>query len=646
MDHIALIFSVLFFTTFTRNMYLKRSFAEKLEENKKQIVFQEMASDISAKFTRLNHNNFDHKMDYLLDRLGNLLEVDRTFLFTIDNYKNIIIYSNEWCAEGVEEALDRAEPLHMEEFPWLIEQFGQFEKKDQLSIVNVDQMSVEAKREQEELKKQGIKSMAAVPVYIKDELVAFLGIASIVSIEEYSSVNIELTRITRNILASGMTQMETDKEIEFMAYYDDLTELANRNFFQDRVTRAVDSCGRVEEFFVIIFIDLDNFKTVNDTIGHRGGDQLLRQVAKELETTIEEVGCVARFGGDEFLIIVNGLRSQEDIENIGERIMDVFSDVFTVEEQEFIVTASAGIAVYPEDGENSESLMKNAEITMYEAKLKGKNQYAICSEEIKKEVERDLELVRDLSHALEREEFTIHYQPQVELKTAKIIGLEALLRWEHPVKGMVSPGEFIPLAEKNHLINSIGEWVFEAACRQNKKWQEMGLGDFRMAINLSAVQMIDPKIVEKLETIIEKTGIDPKCIELEITEGVAIQEADHVIRVLNRLKELGVSIAIDDFGTEYSSFTRLKALPIDQIKIDMQFIQGIEENKKDRAITRVIIKLAKSLGMSVLAEGVETKEQLDYLKEKECDCVQGYYYYRPMPAEELEKILAKEKTSN
>ncbi len=645
MGYLALVFSILFMSSYSRNKSLKKDFEKKVEENSRQIIFQEMASEISEEFARLNHDNLEVKMDLFLEKLGNFIETDRAFLLTIDEDKRTMNYTYDWSAKGVSGLKDKTEDLDMDDFYWLLDQFKDLEEEDQVYIEDVDLMPKEAAREQAELRKQGIKCMVAVPVYIKDDLLGLLVVASVKAKKEYSEVNVELVRITRNILSSGLTQIKTDRELELMAYYDDLTKLANRNLFEDRVRRAINSCQNKEEFFAIIFIDLDNFKTVNDLIGHKGGDQLLRHIARVLEARIEKVGCVARFGGDEFLLIVNGLKSQEDIDRVAREIMEVFSKIFVVRDQEFIVTASAGISVYPEDGQKSEELIKNAEISMYDAKLKGKNQYSICSEEIKNQVENDMELVKDLTCALDKGQFIVYYQPQVDPGTEEIVAMEALLRWEHPERGMVSPGEFIPLAEENHLINSIGQWVLETACRENKRWQDMGLGNYRMAVNLSAVQMIDPKIVEKLELIIEKTEIDPKCIELEITEGAAIQEADHVIGVLNRLKKLGVSIAIDDFGTEYSSFRRLKALPIDQIKIDMQFIQGIEKNEKDRAITMVIIKLAKSLGLNVLAEGVETRQQLDYLKEKECDYVQGYYYYRPMPAEEIEDLLRK-KTSN
>lgn len=343
------------------------------------------------------------------------------------------------------------------------------------------------------------------------------------------------------------------------------------------------------------------------------------------------------------MIMINNLDDPKMATVIVEKIMQEFDLPFLINDQAFLVTASAGVAVYPADGEDSVSLIKNADTAMYKAKEKGNNQYALCTPEIKAELKTNMELSNDLYRALENNELLLYYQPQINLATKEISGLEALVRWQHPTKGLISPGVFIPIAEKNGLINQIGDWVLYTASMQNKKWQDMGLPKIQMAVNLSAVQIINPNIAKNIENTIKKSGLDPRYIELEITESIAIKETNLVLSVLNKLKKIGVSIAIDDFGTEYSSLSRLRDLPIDRIKIDMQFIQGIESNKKDKAITMVIINLAKNLDLNVLAEGVETLSQLEYLNEKLCDYVQGFYYYKPMPANEIETILKIKK---
>jgi EAL domain-containing protein (putative c-di-GMP-specific phosphodiesterase class I) len=324
-------------------------------------------------------------------------------------------------------------------------------------------------------------------------------------------------------------------------------------------------------------------------------------------------------------------------------MMEMFNKPFSLKGQKFYITASAGVTLYPIDGEDPEKLIKNADIAMYRAKQKGKNQYHLCSAEMKEEVQKKMKLTGLLYHALEKDELLLYYQPQVSLRTKTIIGLEALLRWKHPKLGMIYPKSFISIAEQTGLINPIGKWVIETACRQNKMWQDMGLPRIRMAVNASVYQFRDAGFVEHVADVLEKTGLAPEDFELEITETEIIREADYIISILNKLKKLGIVISIDDFGTEYSSLSRLKMLPIDRIKMDMQFVHGIEKSDKDKAITKVIISLAQNLGVKIVAEGVETEQQLKFLSQKMCDEVQGFYCYEPMPAEEIEVVLRNEE---
>lgn len=623
-------------TAFFMGAYINRVYITKIEENNYQIEFQKMISDISLDFVNLNLDNFESKVDNLLERIGNFFHVDRTYLFTIDHNSKTMTYSNEWSNTGIDEEVGTIEEMPLDIFPWWLDELY---NKRLVYIEDVDNMPKEARAEQEQLHRQKVKSFVSVPIIGEDKIQAFIGIDSVLAKKNWTGEDIELLNIIANILTSGITQRNTDKRIEFMALYDNLTKLPNRFLFEDRVNQAINLSKDTGKFISIIFIDLDSFKTVNDTIGHKGGDILLKEVANSLAGVIRKTDSIARFGGDEFLIMINNMTEYDMVTKIAEKIMKVFSRTFFTNDQELLITASAGIAIYPEDGEDSETLIKNADIAMYKAKAKGKNQYTLCTREMKAEVETSIALSNDLYDALERNELLVYYQPQINLLTKRITGTEALLRWMHPTKGIIAPRVFIPLAEKSSLINRIGDWVLKEACIQNKKWNDMGITPINIAINLSAIQITNPDIVVNIQRIIEETGLDPKYIELEITENIAIQETNYVIDVLSRLKEIGVSIAIDDFGTEYSSLSRLKYLPIDRIKIDMQFIQGLETDDKDKAITMVIINLAKSLGMNVLAEGVETKAQVDFLIQKMCDNVQGFYYYRPMAAEQMEKIL-------
>ncbi|HBR02737.1 MAG TPA: bifunctional diguanylate cyclase/phosphodiesterase [Ruminiclostridium sp.] len=587
------------------NIYLKR-----LKENIYQIDFQKMISEISFDFVSVNQASIDEKINNMLNKMGRFFYVDRTYVFLINHQDSTMAYTHEWCNEGIEPEVGTIQDIPLDVFPWWMEQL----KSNKLVYIeDVSKLPDEAGAEKAQLTRQDIKSIVAIPIEGNGELLGYIGFDSVASFRKWSNYHIKLLKILANLLADGLIKTKAEKEIELMAYYDHLTGLPNRTLFWDRLNQAIHLAKRTERFVGVMFMDLDGFKMVNDTMGHSGGD--------------------------EFLIMINNIPDAKDIVKIADSIMKLFEKPFNLNEQEFFITGSAGVAVYPVDGEDAGTLIKNADIAMYRAKSKGKSQYALCTEDMKEEVKKNMILSNSLYRAQERNELVVYYQPQVRLHTGQVIGIEALLRWKHPEMGMIFPSVFIPLAEKNGLINSIGEWVLRTASSQNKKWQDMGLPHLRMAVNLSISQFNNPRIVDNVDSILKETGLSPEYLELEITESIAIKEANYTIGILNKLKKLGVSISIDDFGTEYSSLSRLKILPIDRIKIDMQFVQGIEGNEKDQAITKIIINLAKSLGLEVLAEGVETAPQLEFLNQKMCDDVQGYYYYKPMPAEEIEKLL-------
>lgn len=621
---------------FSLGSYINKVYIAKIKENDYQIAFQKLVSDVSFDFLYFEPGNSNDKIDALLAKIGKFFDVDRTYLFTLNYTDQTMTYSNEWCKSGIVQEVGTINQMPFDAFPWWRQELI---KNHLVNISDVKLMPQEARAEQAQLQRQGVKSLVSVPVIGKGKIYAFIGMDSVLEHKTWSSENIELLNILANILASVLTPVQIDKRTKFMAYNDGLTLLPNRFLFADRLDQSISLAKRTQKCLAVIFIDLDDFKAVNDTIGHKGGDILLEQVARSLEGLIGATDTVARFGGDEFLIMINSIEDCDEITKVAENIMNIFSDAITINGQVFFVTASAGIAVYPQDGENSESLVKNADMAMYKAKGKGKNQFLFVTEEMKNEMALNRELSSDLSGALDRNEFILYYQPQIDLSTNKISGLEALLRWVHPSKGMIPPGVFIPLAERNNLISDIGQWVLKEACQQNKKWQDMDFPAMDIAVNLSAAEITNPNTANHIERIIQQTGLNPKYLGIEVTESIAIKETDYVLNVLNNLKKTGVTIAIDDFGTEYSSLYRLKQLPIDQIKIDLQFVQGIETNEKDRAIIKTIISLAKNLGLSVLAEGVETLEQLEFLRKNQCDFVQGYYFYKPMSAKDVEETL-------
>jgi len=429
------------------------------------------------------------------------------------------------------------------------------------------------------------------------------------------------------------------EEILNLAYHDFLTDLPNRMYFMDELNKSIVDAQRGNIEIAVLFIDLDSFKIINDTMGHDQGDILLREVGERLSVVIEESDSVCRIGGDEFIVTAHYKRGLRKVESIAQKIVDCFTKPFVLKDQEFYVTGSVGVAIFPEDGEDVKSLLKNADIAMYQAKDKGKNQFALCTPLIKEAVKDTMEITNSLYNAIDREEMILHYQPQVNGLTGEIIGVEALIRWNHPEKGFLSPAKFIPIAEKTRQILPIGEWVLRSACKQCREWIDMGIPPIRMAVNLSIHQINSPDIVNQIKKCLEEFDLDAALLEIEITESIAMDINDTVNKTLQKIKKLGVSISIDDFGTEYSSLSRIKDLPIDRIKIDMCFIRGINISEKDEAITKAIIHLAKSLKLNIIAEGVETIEQLDFLNKYRCDEIQGYYFYKPMKAEEIEQLL-------
>jgi len=444
--------------------------------------------------------------------------------------------------------------------------------------------------------------------------------------------NEEINTLFEEIVAS-------EEKIRNIANQDHLTGLPNRRFLSEKLNNSIYSSSRVSKMLTIMFLDLDNFKMINDSMGHATGDKLLLEVSRRLINILSKNAIVARIGGDEFIILIEDIKDFDMVNMLTMKVLNSFNKAFSLNDMDVFITTSIGVAVYPRDGQDAETLIKNADIAMYKAKRKGRNQFAVCTEGMKVEVVENMKLSNDLYKAIELRELELYYQPQVNTSSNKIIGVEALLRWNHPELGMILPEKFIPIAEQTGLIISIGEWVIRTACKQNKKWHIAGLPKIPVAVNLSVRQFQDTNIIKQVQDILKETDLDPHFLELEITESIAMKEACHVVEILSAFKSMGIGISIDDFGTEYSSLNYLKLLPVDKIKIAMPFIHGIDVSNEDESITMAIIILAKNLGLRVIAEGVETETQLSFLTQRLCDEVQGFYYYRPMPANEFEKLL-------
>ena len=436
-----------------------------------------------------------------------------------------------------------------------------------------------------------------------------------------------------------LEHQKTQEQIKYIAYHDTLTGLPNRNLLNELLVHSITLAERNNKCMAVLFLDIDGFKMINDSKGHGMGDQILQEVAERLLKTLRKSDVIARHGGDEFIVIIEELDNCSGVELIANKIINCFQEPFHLENQDYFLTTSVGVAVYPADGQTPDMLIKNADIAMYKAKENGKNQYLFCTPVMKDVANEMMELSTNLYRAIEKNELELYYQPQLSCHNNQIMGVEALIRWRHPVMGLISPAKFIPIAEKTGLILPIGEWVLRTACQQNKKWQEQGLPKIRMGVNLSLRQFHNNDLLNLVEAVLKETKLAPQYLELEITETIAMKEKSYIINTLNAFRQIGVSIAIDDFGTEYSSLSYLKHLPVDRLKVAMQFIRGIGIDHKDEALAKGIIVLAKSIGMNVIAEGVETKEQLEFLKNHNCDEIQGYYFFKPLAEAEMTKLL-------
>lgn len=428
-------------------------------------------------------------------------------------------------------------------------------------------------------------------------------------------------------------------ELYQLAHHDKLTGLPNRVLMDDRLQQAKALSHRMNSSLAVLFLDLDRFKIINDTLGHSVGDDLLRLVAGRLKKTLRETDTVARIGGDEFVILLSRVNSRSDVSILADKILKSLATPFELSGHELFITTSLGICMCPEDGQDSEDIVKKADIAMYHAKSLGRNNIQFYDNDMNQNASRRFVISNSLRRGLEQNEFCLHYQPKLDVATGRIVAMEALIRWEHPEFGFLSPMEFIRLAEENGLIMQLGEWVLREACIQNMRWQELGIMDLRIAVNLSGYQLQHVALLATIRKVLDETGMSPDHLELEITESVIMQNADFAVSILNAISEMGIHISIDDFGTGYSSLAHLKRFSVNTLKIDKSFVREVDSNSKDAAIATAIIAMGNSLNLNVIAEGVETQSQYDFLKNNNCDQVQGFLVCRPLPPDELIELL-------
>ncbi len=432
----------------------------------------------------------------------------------------------------------------------------------------------------------------------------------------------------------------SEEKIAYLAYHDALTGLPNRRLFNDRLKVAIATAARKNRRLALLFLDLDNFKRVNDGLGHAAGDELLEETARRLRGKVREEDTVARLGGDEFICLLVGIQEPDYAAVVAQRILDSLSKPFKLRGREFYLSASVGITLYPDDGDDPGTLLANADMAMYRAKNAGRNNYKLFTPSLNEKVQRRMALEEALRSAIDNQEFLVHYQPKVELTEGRVVGMEALVRWQRPGQGLISPGEFIPLAEDTGQIVAIGQWVLEQACRQTKAWHDQGNQGLAVSVNLSPRQFQQKDLVPMVADTLGRTGLDPDCLELEVTESMLMNSVEDAIVTLEQLNGLGVHLSMDDFGKGYSNLYYLKRFPMGTLKIDRSFVQDVAVEPDDASIVDTIINMSRSLKMKVIAEGVENHQQLRFLKERRCDQMQGFLFSRPLPTDEISSMLA------
>lgn len=613
--------------------YINDFYQQRIKENEERAKHQSFLIKVSTILLATGEKNMDDCMFQALDICKESLKVDRIYIgLLFDEGTNNKVYERH--RDGIPSVKEELETANWNKGLRIVKKIRE-KSADAICVYDASTLLGENGNDNW-LHNQPIKSMAINPLLHNDQIIGFLVLESVVDYEECKPNQKETIILLAHMISNIWIKIKAEQELTYKAYYDELTGLANRAMIIEKLKQEITSS---DQLFGILYFDIDNFKSFNDIMGHDGGNLVLQQAAMRLKQSTGQEDVISRIGGDEFLIMTGQASSKEIIIERSLAIMNEFQKPVTVNDQNFYITASMGISIAPSDGNTPEELIKNAEIAMQYSKDNGRNKYTLFTDEMKCESITNNILIKDLHLAVEREEFVLCYQPQIDLISKEMIGVEALIRWQHPEKGRIMPGTFISLAEKTGLIVKIGKWVLREACRQSVEWQRKGARPIRMAVNISLGQFLDPKLITELQEIIQSTGIEPGLLELEVTESIAAFDHEQIGRILRELKQCGVDISIDDFGTEYSSLIRIKTMPIDKIKIDQRFIRGISSNNKDEEIIKVILQMGKIFGLKVIAEGVETEKELIFLESNDCDEVQGYYFYQPLAVTDIEQLL-------
>lgn len=617
---------------------VNRTYVNKMKENALQASFQRMLAKLSLSFVNMRLKNVASELAVLFRELRDFFKADYVTFFSVDYKNGRMRFTKEWHGSDHATQLKYGKSFALGAIPWWAQHL---QKLHSFYINDCDRLPTKALRELQALAMNNINSLALVFILEEDGVARFVALGSSAR-NKWTSFVQEQLDVIASILASGIRRISAEQGLEHVAYFDTLTDLPNRASFVQQLRGAVQKATREGSMGGIMFLDLDNFNLINDALGYSGGDEILKAVSDRLQTSMYDDNKVFYFNANQFAIIFFIADELRTLEAYIRKVMAAFRDPFLFQEQEIFLTASAGAAIFPNDGPEIDVLIRNADTALHEAKAKGQDRYLFCTQAMKETVQTKMQLANDLHRAQERGEFKLVYQPQINLKTGEISGFEALLRWQHPLYGLVPPNEFIPLAESSSAIYSISQWVLETAIKEALTWQEFGWRQLRVAVNLSIGEVNNPRLVPMLDNMLKRLGLAAGLLELEITERVAMREMESSVEVLKKLKQLGVSIAIDDFGMGYSSLYRLKMLPVDRIKIDMQFVHGIKKDPKDEAIISTMIDVAKNLQLDVLAEGVETEEQRAFLLNLDCDGAQGYLFARPQPARVIADYLQRQ----
>jgi len=592
----------------------------------------------------LTDTNYEAAIAKVLETLGSAAKVDRVYIY--ENHPHpetgevAMSMRYEWVRPSIEPSIQQT---HWQNQPYSA--VGTSGWYDVLSIGQtlcgaIDQFPAV---QQALFQLDNILSILMVPILIDEQFWGYIGFDDCTTKRCWSGNEESILVAMAASIGGALKRQQAEATIRYQAFHDLLTGLPNRMLFNDRLPLALANAHRNGTMLAVMFLDLDRFKTINDTLGHAIGDQLLQAVATRLAGCLREGDTIARWGGDEFTLLLPQINNTEDAAKAAQRLSKALKPAFQLGVHELYISCSIGIALYPHDGEDAQTLLKNADAALYRVKEQGRNGYQIYTPAINSQASALLALESSLHHALERQQFVLHYQPQINVNTGQITGMEALLRWQHPELGLIPPRVFIALAEENGLIVPIGEWVLRTACAQNKAWQVAGLPHLRMAVNLSARQFQQPHLVETVAQTLAETRLSPCHLELEITETVVMHDVDFTTSTLKDLQAMGVNLAVDDFGTGYSSLGYLKRFPLNTIKIDQSFIRELTIDPNDAAIVTAVIALGRGLNLNVVAEGVETQAQLDYLRSHHCEEMQGYLFSKPMPLEEATEFLQKDR---